>query len=117
MIADGPRVCEHRLAEPSREGPLKAAGEEDITDMKRRHLGKSGLTVSEICMGTMTFGNQSDEPTSRAILDRAYDRGVDFLDVAEVYPVPPEFRYAGASEEIVGRWMSADERRSPSRVW
>ncbi len=78
--------------------------------MKRRRLGRSGLTVSEICMGTMTFGNQADEPTSRAILDRAYDRGVDFLDVAEVYPVPPEFKYAGASEEIVGRWM-ADKPR------
>ena len=78
--------------------------------MKRRRLGRSGLTVSEICMGTMTFGNQADEPTSRAILDRAYDRGVDFLDIAEIYPVPPEYRYAGASEEIVGRWM-ADKPR------
>ncbi len=78
--------------------------------MKRRRLGRSGLTVSEICMGTMTFGNQADEPTSRAILDQAYERGVDFLDVAEIYPVPPEFHYAGASEEIVGRWM-ADKPR------
>ncbi len=78
--------------------------------MRRRRLGRSGITVSEICMGTMTFGNQSDEPTSRAILDRAYDRGVDFVDVAEIYPVPPEYRYAGASEEIVGRWM-ADKPR------
>ncbi len=61
-------------------------------------------------MGTMTFGNQADEETSRAILDKAYEQGVDFLDVAEIYPVPPEFRYAGASEEIVGRWM-ADKPR------
>lgn len=78
--------------------------------MKRRRLGRTGLTVSEICIGTMTFGNQADEPTSRAILDRAYDRGVDFIDVAEIYPVPPEFKYSGASEEIVGRWM-ADKPR------
>ncbi len=78
--------------------------------MRRRRLGHSGITVSEICMGTMTFGNQSDESTSRAILDRAYDRGVDFVDVAEIYPVPPEYKYAGASEEIVGRWM-ADKPR------
>ena len=78
--------------------------------MKQRRLGKSGLTVSEICLGTMTFGNQADERTSHAILDRAYDAGVDFLDVAEVYPVPPDLRYAGRSEEIVGKWM-ADKPR------
>lgn len=78
--------------------------------MRQRRLGKSGLEVSEICLGTMTFGNQADEATSVRILDRAFDAGVDFLDIAEVYPVPPEFRYAGASEEIVGRWM-ADKPR------
>jgi len=78
--------------------------------MKRRRLGKTGITVSEICMGTMTFGNQADEPTSRAILDAAYERGVDFIDVAEIYPVPPEVRYAGVSEEIVGKWMSDKPR-------
>jgi aryl-alcohol dehydrogenase-like predicted oxidoreductase len=78
--------------------------------MKQRRLGRTGLVVSEICLGTMTFGNQADEPTSRAILDRAYDAGVDFLDIAEVYPVPPDVRYAGRSEEIVGRWL-ADKPR------
>ena len=78
--------------------------------MKRRRLGRSGLTVSEICLGTMTFGNQADERTSRAILDRAYDAGVDFFDIAEVYPVPPDFKYAGRSEEIVGKWMQDKPR-------
>src|SRR5215468_88115 len=78
--------------------------------MKRRRLGRTGLVVSEICLGTMTFGNQADEKTSHAILNRAHDAGVDFLDIAEVYPVPPDFKYAGRSEEIVGRWM-ADKRR------
>ncbi len=78
--------------------------------MKQRRLGRTGLVVSEICLGTMTFGNQSDERASGAILDRAYDAGVDFLDVAEVYPVPPDWKYAGRSEEIVGRWM-ADKPR------
>ena len=78
--------------------------------MKQRRLGRTGLVVSEICLGTMTFGNQADERTSHAILDRAYDAGVDFLDIAEVYPVPPDVRYAGRSEEIVGRWM-ADKPR------
>ncbi len=78
--------------------------------MKRRRLGRSGLVVSEICLGTMTFGNQADEPTSRSILDRAYHAGVDFFDIAEVYPVPPDVKYAGRSEEIFGRWMTDKPR-------
>ena len=78
--------------------------------MKRRRLGRTGLGVSEICLGTMTFGNQADERTSHAILDRAYDAGVDFFDIAEVYPVPPQVKYAGRSEEIVGKWMAGKPR-------
>ena len=78
--------------------------------MKQRRLGRSGLTVSEICIGTMTFGNQADEPTAHAILDRAADAGVDFIDVAEIYPVPPEREWAGRSEEIVGRWLAGRPR-------
>jgi aryl-alcohol dehydrogenase-like predicted oxidoreductase len=78
--------------------------------MKRRRLGRTGLVVSEICMGTMTFGNQADEQSSHAILDRAYDKGVDFFDIAEVYPVPPDPKYAGRSEEIVGAWLSGKPR-------
>jgi aryl-alcohol dehydrogenase-like predicted oxidoreductase len=78
--------------------------------MKRRRLGRTGLVVSEICLGTMTFGNQADERASRAILDRAYEAGVDFFDIAEVYPVPPDFKYAGRSEEIVGKWMQDKPR-------
>jgi aryl-alcohol dehydrogenase-like predicted oxidoreductase len=78
--------------------------------MKRRRLGRTGLVVSEICLGTMTFGNQADERSSLAILDKAYDAGVDFLDIAEVYPVPPEPKWAGRSEEIVGKWL-ADKPR------
>ncbi|HYD49609.1 MAG TPA: aldo/keto reductase [Terriglobales bacterium] len=78
--------------------------------MKRRRLGRTGLLVSEICLGTMTFGNQADESASRKILDRAWDGGVDFLDIAEVYPVPPSSHYAGRSEEIVGHWLSDKAR-------
>lgn len=80
--------------------------------MKTRRLGRSGLVVSEICMGTMTFGAQADEAASHAILDRAFDAGVNFLDVAEVYPVPPSPKYAGDSEEIVGRWLKGRPRES-----
>src|SRR5512135_2453344 len=89
---------------------ISSAGTAGGTSMKRRRLGRTGLVVSEICLGTMTFGNQADERTSLAILDRAYDAGVDFLDVAEVYPVPPDRKYAGRSEEIVGKWMQSKSR-------
>jgi aryl-alcohol dehydrogenase-like predicted oxidoreductase len=78
--------------------------------MNRRRLGRTGLVVSEICLGTMTFGNQADERTSHAILDRAWAAGVDFLDIAETYPVPPDPKYAGRSEEIVGKWMTGKPR-------
>ncbi|MBY0276648.1 aldo/keto reductase [Candidatus Binatia bacterium] len=80
--------------------------------MKRRRLGRTGLLVSEICLGTMTFGSMADEATSRRILDQAVDAGVDFLDVAEVYPVPPDPKWAGTSEEIVGRWLQGRPREA-----
>jgi aryl-alcohol dehydrogenase-like predicted oxidoreductase len=73
--------------------------------MNRRSLGASGLKVSEICLGTMTFGYQCDEATSFAILDRAAEAGVDFLDTADCYPVPLTLETAGRTEEILGRWL------------
>jgi aryl-alcohol dehydrogenase-like predicted oxidoreductase len=78
--------------------------------MKRRRLGKTGLTVSEICLGTMTFGNMADEKTSHAILDKAFAAGIDFLDVAEIYPVPPNPEWAGRSETLVGEWLKTKRR-------
>jgi aryl-alcohol dehydrogenase (NADP+) len=73
--------------------------------MQVRRLGRTGLKVSEICLGTMTFGHQCDERTSFAILDKAAERGVTFLDTADVYPVPPSLETAGRTEEIVGAWL------------
>ncbi len=73
--------------------------------MNIRRLGYTGLKVSEICLGTMTFGHQCDEATSFAILDKAAEHGVTFLDTADVYPVPPAPETAGRSEEIIGRWL------------
>ena len=58
--------------------------------MNRRRLGNSPLTVTDICMGTMTFGVQCDEKLSFEIMDRAYEAGIDFYDAAEMYPVPPK---------------------------
>ena len=80
--------------------------------MERRRLGNSGITVSDICMGTMTFGEQCDEALSFAIMDRAYDAGIDFYDAAEIYPVPPSVEKYGVTEEIVGRWMKTKPRES-----
>lgn len=73
--------------------------------MHHVRFGNTGLKVSRLCLGTMTFGYQCDEETSRNILDTAFDAGIDFIDTADMYPVgaPPE--NFGATEEIVGRWM------------
>ncbi|GHD31621.1 aldo/keto reductase [Halioglobus pacificus] len=78
--------------------------------MKRNRLGRSSLVVSDICMGTMTFGNQADEKTSFDIMDMAFDAGIDFFDTAEMYPVPPDASYVGVTEEIVGRWLKTKNR-------
>ena len=80
--------------------------------MRKNRLGKSSIVVSDICMGTMTFGAQADEKTSFRIMDMAYEAGVDFYDTAEMYPVPPDAKYVGDTEEIVGRWMKTKERDS-----
>ncbi len=80
--------------------------------MNRRRLGNSPLTVTDICMGTMTFGTQCDEKLSFEIMDRAYDAGIDFYDAAEMYPVPPTAKLFGVTEEIVGRWLKTKPRES-----
>jgi 1-deoxyxylulose-5-phosphate synthase len=79
--------------------------------MKQRRMGRTGLKVSEICLGTMTFAGQSDEATSFRILDRAFERGVTFIDTADAYPVPPEPETAGRTEEVIGRWLAAAPER------
>lgn len=80
--------------------------------MKQRRLGGSGIVVSEICMGTMTFGLQADKKTAFRVMDRCVEAGIDFFDTAEVYPVPPTAELAGVTEEIVGRWMKTKPRES-----
>src|SRR5258708_881124 len=73
--------------------------------MQHIRFGRTGLQVSRICLGTMTFGLQVDEPSSRAILDKAADLGVTFLDTADVYPLGGDLSTVGRTEEIVGRWL------------
>jgi aryl-alcohol dehydrogenase-like predicted oxidoreductase len=94
--------------------------------MQTRRLGKSAIHVSDICMGTMTFGSQADEATAFRVLDRCFDAGINFYDTAEGYPVPPDIKWVGRTEEIVGRWLKTKPRDAiilatkvsgPSHVW
>ena len=73
--------------------------------MQHTKLGRTGLTVSRLCLGTMTFGLQCDEDTSDAILHRAFDAGVTFIDTADVYPLGGGLDTVGRTEEIIGRWL------------
>jgi aryl-alcohol dehydrogenase (NADP+) len=73
--------------------------------MQYTKLGSTGLTVSRLCLGTMTFGLQIDEPKSIAILDQSAESGVTFIDTADVYPLGGDTQTAGRTEEIVGRWL------------
>ena len=80
--------------------------------MKMNSLGRTGLSVSELCLGTMTFGTQTDEAEAHAQMDRTRDAGINFLDCAEMYPVNPmTAETVGLSEEILGRWFARTGRR------
>jgi aryl-alcohol dehydrogenase-like predicted oxidoreductase len=80
--------------------------------MKSRRLGRSSIAVSDICMGTMTFGSMADEAEAFKVLDQSLDAGINFYDTAENYPVPPDPKWAGLTEEIFGRWMKTKNRDS-----
>ena len=75
--------------------------------MQYRPLGRTGLDVSAICLGSMTWGNQNSEAEAHAQMDYARDRGVTFIDTAEMYPVPPSAATSGRSEEHIGSWLAS----------
>ncbi|TQS73163.1 aldo/keto reductase [Rhodobacteraceae bacterium] len=80
--------------------------------MRMVELGRTGLEVSEICLGTMTWGSQDTQENGHAQIDFALDQGVNFLDTAEMYPVNPvKAETAGLTEEIVGNWFAKSGRR------
>jgi aryl-alcohol dehydrogenase-like predicted oxidoreductase len=79
--------------------------------MEYRKLGRTGLTVSRLCLGTMTFGFQIDEATSGRIMQTAADAGITFFDTADVYPLGGGDSRVGATEEIVGRWLKGKRPR------
>ncbi|WP_417814555.1 aldo/keto reductase [Thalassospira alkalitolerans] len=80
--------------------------------MDFRYIGKSGLRVSSICMGTMTFGSTTSKEEAFKIMDKAYDNGINFYDTAELYPVPPKANTAGITEQWVGEWLKTKDRDS-----
>lgn len=80
--------------------------------MQYRYIGKTGLRVTPICLGTMSFGSWSDEAESFKIMDKAYERGINFFDTAELYPVPPKTSWAGETESIIGKWLKTKQRDS-----
>ncbi|WP_353142030.1 NADP(H)-dependent aldo-keto reductase [Acinetobacter pragensis] len=74
--------------------------------MQFKALGKSGILVPEICLGTMTFGEQNTQEQGFAQLDYALERGLNFWDTAEMYPVPPKPETQGATEAVIGNWLA-----------
>ena len=82
--------------------------------MKKRKLGKTDLEVSEICLGTMTWGEQNTESEGHAQMDYALDNGINFFDTAEMYAVPPKKETQGSTEKIIGSWFK--DRKSRDKV-
>jgi len=75
--------------------------------MQQRRLGQTDLYVSAMCLGTMTFGEQNTEREAHAQLDRALDAGINFIDTAEMYPVPPMAETQGRTEQYIGSWLAS----------
>ncbi|QGM21953.1 NADP(H)-dependent aldo-keto reductase [Spiribacter sp. 2438] len=79
--------------------------------MEYRQLGPTDLNVSALCLGTMTWGKQNTQDEAFAQLDYALERGINFIDTAEMYPVPPESETQGATETMIGNWLAARDNR------
>jgi aryl-alcohol dehydrogenase-like predicted oxidoreductase len=80
--------------------------------MKYKQLGKTGLKVSKICLGTMTWGEQNSADEAFAQMDYALEHNVSFFDTAELYAIPPKAETYGRTEEIIGRWFKKTGRRN-----
>ena len=79
--------------------------------MQKILLGSSDLNVSKICLGSMTFGEQNSEADAHSQLDYALERGINFIDTAEMYPVMPRAATQGATERHIGSWLKKSGRR------
>ena len=79
--------------------------------MKYTYIDNTSLNVSKLCLGTMTFGEQTSLKESFSIMDYVYDQGINFLDTAEIYPIRPKKNTFGKSEEIIGKWLKINNNR------
>ncbi len=79
--------------------------------MKLNRLGTSALEVSDICLGTMTWGEQNSEAEAHAQIEWALAQGINFIDTAEMYPIPPAQKTQGATETILGAWLGKNKAR------
>lgn len=79
--------------------------------MRFKQLGRTGISVSEICLGTMTWGEQNSEAEAHEQLNYAWSRGINFLDTAEMYPIPPCAETQGRTETYIGTWLAARGKR------
>jgi aryl-alcohol dehydrogenase-like predicted oxidoreductase len=79
--------------------------------VKYRQLGHTDIKVSALCLGTMTYGEQNSESEAHAQLDRAMDAGINFIDTAEMYPVPPKGKTQGLTEHHIGTWLAGNAKR------
>ncbi|MEW8029293.1 MAG: NADP(H)-dependent aldo-keto reductase [Candidatus Thiodiazotropha sp.] len=79
--------------------------------MKYRQLGHTDIKVSALCLGTMTFGEQNSESEAHTQLDRAIAAGINFIDTAEMYPVPPKAKTQGLTERYIGTWLTRQGQR------
>src|SRR5690606_39366118 len=79
--------------------------------MDLKTLGRTDLKVTDICLGTMTWGSQNTEAEGHAQIARALDAGINFMDTAELYAVPGSAQTSGRTEEIIGNWLSRNGRR------
>ena len=79
--------------------------------MEKRELGRTGLQVSTCCLGTMTWGQQNSESEGHEQMDYAISRGINFIDTAEMYAIPPKRETQGSTERIIGSWLNARGNR------
>ena len=79
--------------------------------MEYSELGTSKIKISKICLGTMTFGEQNNIDEAHDQLDFAIDKGVNFIDTAEMYPVPPDSKTQGLTESYIGDWIKKRKKR------
>ena len=79
--------------------------------MDYRQLGETDIQVSQICLGTMTWGQQNTEEEGHQQMDYALEQGVNFMDASEMYPIPPQAETQGRTEQIIGTWLKARQCR------